>query len=476
MTTTRKPPGDTRTAAAVLQSFLARHGTAVALLWCALSLALFWWAQRAAHVSMIDLAVYRAEGWAVRTGENLYALRVTDVGLRNTYPPFAAVLFVPLTWLGVGEMRTLATVVNLLLAGVAVHLSLKLVAGPSRIPSAAAGLAVTGLVVWSEPVWTTLRYGQINLLILVLVLWDLTRRPGSRWSGAGTGLAAGIKITPGLFLVSFVLIGVVQMWRERQAGRRNDGKARLDAGGADGGRAGAGGAGAGGCAGARAGRVWLRRGVTAGVTFAATIAAAAVVVPEDSRRFWGGLFLSANRVGRADDPANQSLRGVMARLLHTTDPGTWWLPVAALTLAAGLAVTTAAALAGPRLESSTAWTAVCCAMTALLISPVTWSHHWVWCVPLIVLLGSQAWRRVGVRWWYPAGGAVVVFLTYGVWLVPNRLGQPDLGTWHIFLSALYPAAAIAVLAVGAHLAVQALRDRSPRENRAPGPDGEIAVP
>ncbi|AUH44953.1 hypothetical protein CXR04_17035 [Streptomyces sp. CMB-StM0423] len=288
------------------------------------------------------------------------------------------------------------------------------------------------------------------------------------------------------------------MWRERRAGRRTDGKARLGAGRTAAGRTaarggdvsgdaargadarGAGGArwagGTGGDAGASAGRLWLRRGVTAGVTFAATIAAAALVVPEDSRRFWGGLFLSANRVGRADDPANQSLRGVLARLLHTTDPGTWWLPVAALTLAAGLAVTTAAALAGPRLESSTAWTAVCCAMTALLISPVTWSHHWVWCVPVIVLLVSQAWRRVGVRWWYLAGGAVGVFLTYGVWLVPKRLGQPDLGTWHIFLSALYPAAAVAVLAVGAHLAVQALRDRSPRGNRALGPDGEIAVP
>ncbi|MCE0446341.1 hypothetical protein LT493_21260 [Streptomyces tricolor] len=64
--------------------------TPVALGVCLLSFTAFWAAQRAAHVSMIDLMVYRAEGAAVRAGGDLYALRATAAHLPTTYPPFAA--------------------------------------------------------------------------------------------------------------------------------------------------------------------------------------------------------------------------------------------------------------------------------------------------------------------------------------------------------------------------------------------------
>ena len=102
-------------------------------------------------------------------------------------------LLTPLTVMGTGVLRTFGTAANLALMVALAHFSLRLVG--RRVPRAAAVLA--GVAVWCEPVWTTLRYGQINLLIAVLVLWDLTRRTGHRWAGVGTGIATGIKLSPG---------------------------------------------------------------------------------------------------------------------------------------------------------------------------------------------------------------------------------------------------------------------------------------
>src|SRR6478735_8711672 len=114
-------------------------------------------------------------------------------------------------------MRTLTTAGNLLLVVALVQLSLQLVRPALSRAGARADLWrttlwVAAIVVWCEPVWTTLRYGQINLLIAVAVLWDLTRREGSRWAGLGIGLATAVKLTPGLFVVLLLAAGLL-LWR-----------------------------------------------------------------------------------------------------------------------------------------------------------------------------------------------------------------------------------------------------------------------
>lgn len=161
---------------------------------CALSFAAVWLVQRAVHGSLVDVMVYRAAGRTVRDGGDLYAMHVTPAMLPMTYPPVAGLLFVPLTWLDVDRMRAAAIAGNLLLSVALAALSLRLVL--RRTPSAAAVLATAAWAVWSEPVWATIRCGQINLLVVCLVLWDFTRRPANRWAGAGTGLAAALKVTP----------------------------------------------------------------------------------------------------------------------------------------------------------------------------------------------------------------------------------------------------------------------------------------
>ncbi|MDQ8700997.1 glycosyltransferase 87 family protein [Streptomyces sp. LHD-70] len=403
-----------------------RRRLLIALLVCLASFSAFWVAQRLAGVTLLDVMVYRAEGWTVRNGGDLYALEATIHKLPTTYPPFAALLFTPLTLLGVPEMRTFATGFNLVLVLAVVHLSLRLVGVERRSQRLVVALWVAALLVWCEPVWTTLRYGQINLLLAVLVLWDLTRRPGNRWAGIGIGIAAAIKLTPALFAVMLALAGLVQAVRLARAGQQwwNP---------------------------------WLRRSVLATVTFLAVTAASWLVLPYDSKRFWTEMVFAASRPGQAEDTANQSLRGVLARLLHTADPGAAYTVVAALVAVAGLTVAVVSLL-----RARDAWAVTCCAVTALLISPISWSHHWVWIVPVLILLGAEARRTRGA--WFRAGtaGMAVLFFSFALWWVPHAGGsatsRPELdqNAWQFMLSAGYTLAGLAFLAVAA---------RRLRENR-----------
>lgn len=373
-----------------------RRRAPVALGVCLVSFAAFWCAQRAAHVSMIDLMVYRAEGETVRAGGDLYALRTTEAHLPTTYPPFAALLFTPLTLLDTTAMRTLATAGNLALLVVFVALSLRLV-GHARVECV---WWVAAAAVWCEPVWTTLRYGQINLLLAVLVLWDLSRRPGRRCAGVGIGIAAAIKLTPALFAVFLLVTGVVEHTRRGSGGP------------------------------------WLRHARGAAAAFAGATLLAAVVLPYDSWRFWTRMVFAAGRVGLVEDTANQSLRGVLARLLHTTEPGVWWGATAALVGLMGLAIAVAAELRGRR-----AWATTSCAVTALLVSPVSWSHHWVWGVPMVLVLLARS-RTAAVC-------TALAFCTYAPWWVPHGPGRFELhqNGAELMLSALYVGTGFAFLSL-----------------------------
>ncbi|MEU6670665.1 glycosyltransferase 87 family protein [Streptomyces sp. NPDC046727] len=385
---------------AKIASPAAHRHVPVAPVVCLVSFTAFWAAQRAAHVSMIDLMVYRAEGAVVRAGGDLYALRATAAHLPTTYPPFAALLFTPLPLLDLALLRPLATAGNLALLVVFVRLSLRLV-GHARVETA---WWVSAPAVWCEPVWTTLRYGQINLLLAVLVLWDLTRRPAGgcdRWTGVGLGLAAAVKLTPALFPVFLLATGLV---------------ARLK-----GGRQGP----------------WLRHARGAAVAFAGATLLAAAVLPYDSWRFWTDMVFRAGRAGQAQDTANQALRGALARFLHTPDPGALWAVSAAVVALLGLAVAVRAELRGRR-----DWAVCTCAVTALLVSPVSWTHHWVWCVPLVLLLWTRGHRAA-------APGTLLVFCSYAPWWVPHGHGRPELhlAGAELTLSALYGGAGALFLAL-----------------------------
>ena len=252
---------------------------------------------------MIDLMVYRAEGFTVRNGESLYDMVATSAHLPNTYPPFAALLFTPLTLLGVPAMRTLATAGNL--AAARRRRPPLAAAGrpaphgspgpprPSRSPRCWCGASRCGR-----------RCATARSICCSpsLVLWDLTRRDTHRLAGIGIGIAAGLKLTPALFAVFLALAGAVRAGQLLRSG-----------------------------AGARAAwNPWLRQAAVATATFLATALLSALALPRDSYRFWTEIVFAADRVGEVEITANQSLRGALARLLHTHDPGAAWVVVAGL--------------------------------------------------------------------------------------------------------------------------------------------------
>ncbi|MBP0454347.1 MULTISPECIES: glycosyltransferase 87 family protein [unclassified Kitasatospora] len=326
------------------------------------------------HTSMVDMIVYRAEGAAVADGRDLYALRVTEWNLPATYPPFAAMLFVPTTWFPVPVLRIVITLGNLGLLALLTHLSFKLVGWPRRELRALGVILVTGAGVWLEPVFTTLRYGQINLALACLILWDLTRPDGRRSKGVAIGIAAGIKLTPGLFAVYLLLTGRI------------------------------------------------RAAFVAGFTFLGTFLVGALVLPDATWGFWTKYLYDSSRVGKTHIVDNQSLRGAFARLLHTSDPGTVATLGAGLAALAGLAIAAWAARSSRWLPRAEAWGVCCAAVTAVLISPISWTHHWVWCVPLLVLLACEASVERArpaavrkVRWRAAFGATLVAFLSFAMW-------------------------------------------------------------
>ncbi|MFF1796002.1 glycosyltransferase 87 family protein [Kitasatospora sp. NPDC058263] len=368
------------------------------------------------HTSMVDMIVYRAEGGAVADGTDLYALRVTEWNLPATYPPFAAMLFVPTTWFPVPFLRVAITLGNLGLLALLTHLSFKLVGWPRRELRPLGVILVTGGGVWLEPVFTTLRYGQINLALACLILWDLTRPDGRRSKGVAIGIAAGIKLTPGLFAVYLLLTGRI------------------------------------------------RAAFVAGFTFLGTFLLGALVLPDATWGFWTKYLYDSSRVGKTEIVDNQSVRGAVARLLHTAEPGTVATLAGAVIAVLGLAIAAWAASSSRWLPRAEAWGVCCAAVTAVLISPISWTHHWIWCVPVLALLACEAAveqaRPAAVRrlrWRAAFGATLIAFFSFGMWVVPHH-GDLDL---HLSAVSQIPASVYPLVGI-CFLLAAALRIRARR--------------
>ncbi|CCB75143.1 MULTISPECIES: glycosyltransferase 87 family protein [Streptomycetaceae] len=356
---------------------------------------------------LADALVYRAEGQAAAGGHGLYDLRVTEWRLPATYPPFAAILFIPTAWPPLDVLRLAVTEANAVLLGLLAHLSFRFAGWPRRAALRPVGIILAvALGIWLEPVFQTLAFGQVNLALACLVLWDLGRPDGARGKGIAIGIAAGIKLTPGLFAVYLLLSGRV------------------------------------------------RAAATAAASFAGTVLLGWLVLPDASRDFWTHRIFQTERVGKVWIVDNQSLQGLLARLLHTPAPGTVWLVADALTAVAGLAVAVLASRRG--LET---WGVLCAAVTALLICPISWSHHWVYCVPMLAVLAAEARRR---PWrWAAVAAVAVAFTARTMWIVHRPGGYVlHLPWWQQPLASAYPLLGLAFLA-SAYLRVRGRRRTPP---------------
>ena len=286
-----------------------------------------------------DLLVYQYAAGAVLDGVSPYARDDPANDLPFTYPPFAALLMAPLAHLPAWLAAALWTGASAGALGGSVVLVRRALGRTSP-----AGLVVLLSVaaVGLEPVWQNLTFGQVNLLLMLAVLVDLLR-PERRLSGVALGIAAGVKLTPLLFVALLVLAG------QRAAATR------------------------------------------AMLAFAATVAIGLVAVP-GAAAYWTDGLLAPGRVGPPALAHNQSVQGTLTRLLDGTPPTLAWLVVAGPIAAAVVLVAAAWWRRGDRALGTCLG-----AMAMLLASPVAWSHHWVWAVPVALVAWERS-RLAAVVW------------------------------------------------------------------------------
>jgi alpha-1,2-mannosyltransferase len=362
-------PGLARASGTGPASRRRRWALTVAALVCVLSLAAYLAdLQRPGQMlSWYDLNVYNHAGLITRTlPRQLYTWQLT-AGIKFTYTPFASVVFALGSLLPWAVLRWLMTVASLAALAGTVWLTLGAL-GWQRRRRMTAMLALTAAALWLEPVQRALHLGQIELVLMALIVWDMCQSDGRRWKGAGVGLAAGIKLVPLIFIPYLVLAGK------------------------------------------------FRQAAMATAAFAATVLLGFAVLPQESAKWWlTGYFLHTENVGDVGSLLNQSVYALVVRAAGSVKAGTpIWLGLAAVIAALGLA---AAALLHRRGQPVAGWLA--CAVTGVLISPISWDHHWVWVVPALVVLADAAMRSEGARrWgcWLLAAGLVAV---YGDW--PDRL-------------------------------------------------------
>ena len=317
------------------------------------------------HYHFFDLNIYHGAMVWWTHGGNLYDFVSPGTTLGFTYPPFAALAMAPMAimpTLVAGWMNTVVSLaaLTLLLAWLLVPIADRYGWPRWFVVALAVPLAAA-----TEPVRETLGFGQVNLLLALLIYADFValrnraNRAGPqagtpvparalrRWwatgatAGVGVGLATAIKLTPGLFIIYFL---VTKQWR------------------------------------AAATSAATAVGVTL-LTF--------VVGGPETITYFTSVVTDTSKVGAVDATANQALSGLLARLYDSpTTPTLMWLAFAMLILAVGLSRAKTAHAEGDELTSFTL-----VGLTANAVCPISWTHHLVFVIPALVILVDTAMRR-----------------------------------------------------------------------------------
>jgi len=354
--------GRINTTSAAAAASTARRHTAPVLLILSVAARLAWTYLAPNGANFVDLHVYVGGAAALDHPGTLYSYvyadQTPDFPLPFTYPPFAAVVFYPLHLLPFGLVAFLWQVATMAALYGVVRISQRLMGVPADAGRRAAMLW-TAIAIWIEPLRSNFDYGQINVLLVLAVLWAVYT---TRWwlSGLLVGVATGVKLTPAITAVYFL------------------GVRRLGA------------------------------AVFSAVVFLGTVVVSLLVVGDQARYYFTDLLGDARRVGPIATSFNQSWRGAISRILGH-DAGYGPLVLAAIAGTAVLAMLAWRALDG----SDRLGKLLVVEFFGLLFSPISWTHHWVWLVPLMIwLLHGPLRERLGAR-----------ILGWG-WLVLTIVGVP----------------------------------------------------
>lgn len=345
----------------------------------------------------IDLDVYRLGSLAWLRQQPLYGVKLaTSVGSRLpfTYPPFAAVLLWPLALVPMKVAATVLTLITVALAAVALRLFLRSVAGP-RAGSCLVVGCLLPVALFLEPVRNTLNYGQVNVALMALVTLDCLPAT-TRWPrGALTGLAAAAKLTPAAFVL-FLLMR----------------------------------------------RGWRAAG-TAVASFAVCTAVGFLLAPADSARYWTSAIFVVGRPGNAAYSANQCILAVLARA--GLGPTTATATAVWLALSAVVVLLTLGGMRRAFAGSRDAWALSVNAFAILLISPTSWSHHWVWAEMGLLVMAVLGWRYRNAAWLAVAAAGLVDLAVAPQWLFPS--GGHGWAWWQQVVGSSYVILAVVILSI-----------------------------
>lgn len=335
------------------------------------------------EIWQVDLEVYRDGSLSLLLGRDVYSwLTASPQWLPFTYPPFAALLGLPLALVPFRVAGWGWTALQLFLLWVSTGVAFRpfLDRFGHRAPLVQG--AVAAVLVWCLPVAEGIRFGQVNAVVVALCLVDVARRTPRLWPrGVLVGVAAAVKLTPGVFWVHWA---VSRRWRPLVAS------------------------------------VGATAAVT-GLTF--------LLAPAASATFWTDALLDPGRLGPNAGTSNQSLRGAMLRLwpggASVAGPGAGfspaWLVVVLVVAACGFAVSRRLEQRGERVA-----VVAVVGMLAVLLSPVSWVHHVHWGIVVVGALLGDARRPVRV---VAALVALATLLARLPWWGANALATGDLPRW-----------------------------------------------
>lgn len=375
----------------------------------------------------VDMIIYRSGVRAFLEGGEMYSVPMYagDLALPFIYPPFGALILVPLSIFDVIH-SDLAGDIMIMVSSALIIACLWFVLGAvargsvDKLSLAALTAATWPVALLIEPVWLNSGFAQINVVIMALVILDLVPRKRFLPQGSLIGIAAAIKITPLAMLLFFLL--------------RRDFRAILVAGAS----------------------ALLATGVAALIRWDATVDYFSTVLL--------GMGTDSEFGVSTVYQSNSSFKGMLMRWwtsdaaldANSTLTNVIWLVAALLTIVLGGWLMVALFRRDMLVDA-----ALVNALIMLLISPVSWSHHWIW---LTLILPVLAWRCLTVlrapvalsalvftwaalvltqppKWWY--GDAIDVHYLTGVekFLVSDFvwLGIAVLVAWAFALRRVKPA-------------------------------------
>jgi alpha-1,2-mannosyltransferase len=303
----------------------------------------------------IDIDVYQMGAQAWMDGHPLYRgdvlFHTPIVDLPFTYPPLAAIAFCPFAWMHMPTASvaiTALTLVLLVVSTVMVLARLDVWSASTALPGPAwlrrlwlGIVAAAAASIWLEPISSNFAYGQINVVLMTLVIADCFPRRTPWPRGLLLGLGMALKLTPAVFLLYFLL--------------RRDNRAAL----------------------------------TALASFVGATLLGFVLAWNDSWEYWTHTVHHTDRIGSASLNTDQNIAGALARLgLGDQERSLLWVAASLLVLA----MTVWAMRRALRADEPTL-AVVCVALFGLVVSPVSWSHHWVWVLPAVLVTGIVGWRR-----------------------------------------------------------------------------------